>query len=252
MTTPTAATLLEALRQRRIVDLSPPLRDGMPGMPRALPFERVVTATLAERGVNTGRIALSEHHGAHLDAPSHFVDGGRTMGEVPPAALLAEAVVIDCGAAVATDPEHRLTVAEVADWERSNGPIPSGAWVLVRTGWAFERWGDPGRYANADAEGVLRHPAVHPDTARLLVDRGVAGVGIDTLSPDNAAPSEERSPTHKVLLGADRYVLENLVNLELLPPRDVLLVIGALPVADGTAGPARVLALVPPSEGDPS
>lgn len=241
----TASSLLHALRSRRLVDLSPPLVMGMPGMPRALPYERTVTATLAERGVNTGRIALSEHCGAHLDAPVHFIEGARAVHQIGAAELLAEAVVIDCSPSVATDPEHRLTVAEVEAWEREHGVTPEGAWVLVRTGWLAERWPDPARYANADPEGVLRHPAVHPDAARLLVERGVAGVGIDTLSPDNAAPSDVRSPTHKVLHGADRYIMENLANLGLLPARDVLLVIGALPVVDGTAGPARVLAFAP-------
>lgn len=245
MTVLTAATLLAELRSRRLVDLSPPLVMGMPGMPRALPYERTVTATLADRGVNTGRIALSEHHGAHLDAPVHFVEGARAMADIPPVDLVAEAVVIDCTDAVRGDPEHRLAVAGVEAWEIEHGRVPEGAWVLVRTGWLADRWADPALYANADAEGVLRHPAVHPDAARLLVARGVAGVGIDTLSPDNAAPSEVRSPTHKVLLGAGRYVLENLANLELLPAADILLVIGALPVVDGSAGPARVLAFVP-------
>lgn len=240
-----ATVLLEAFRGRRLVDLSPPLVMGMPGMPRALPFERTVTATLAERGVNTGRIALSEHHGSHLDAPAHFIDGGRTMADIPAADLLAEAVVIDCSGTVAHDPEHRLTVAEVEAWEEAHGRIPRGAWVLVRTGWATTRWSEPDRYANADPAGVLRHPAVHPDAARLLVERGAMGVGIDTLSVDNAAPSETRSPSHKALHAADRYVLENLANLDRLPARDILLVIGALPVVDGTAGPARVLAWAP-------
>ncbi|MFN8518568.1 MAG: cyclase family protein [Chloroflexota bacterium] len=241
----TAAALLAALRGRRLVDLSPPLAVGMPGMPRALPFERTVTATIAERGVHTGRIALSEHHGAHLDAPAHFVDGARSMGDVPPIDLLAEAVVIDCSATVATDLEHRLSVVEVEAWEREHGTVPDGAWVLVRTGWAADRWADPTRYANADAEGVLRHPALDPEAARLLVARGVAGVGIDTLSVDNATPSEVRSPSHRVIHGADRYVLENLANLGELPATDILLIIGALPVAGGSAGPARVLALAP-------
>lgn len=245
MTTHTATPLLEALRSRRLVDLSPPLVMGMPGMPRALPYERTVTATLAERGVNTGRIALSEHHGAHFDAPVHFIEGGRTMSEVPLTDLVVEAVVIDTTASVADDPEHRLTAAEVAAWEQVHGPVPEGAWVLLRTGWLADRWSDPTRYANADAEGVLRHPALHPDAARLLVERGVAGVGIDTLSVDNAAPSDIRSPSHKALHGADRYVMENLANLDQLPARDILLFIGALPVVDGTAGPARVLAVVP-------
>ncbi|MEZ4595497.1 MAG: hypothetical protein R3C32_00970 [Chloroflexota bacterium] len=70
MTSTSASALLAQLRSRRLVDLSPPLAMGMPGMPRALPFEHTVTATLAERGVNTGRIALSERCGARLDAPS--------------------------------------------------------------------------------------------------------------------------------------------------------------------------------------
>lgn len=247
MTSTSASALLAQLRSRRLVDLSPPLAMGMPGMPRALPFEHTVTATLAERGVNTGRIALSEHCGAHLDAPLHFIEGGPTMAQVPPDRLIAEAVVIDCADAVRGDPEHRLTTAEVAGWEQAHGRVPEGAWVLVRTGWLAERWHDPARYANADAAGALRHPGVHPDAARLLVDRGVAGVGIDTLSPDNASPSDVRSPTHQVLLGADRLVMENLANLERLPASDILLVIGALPVVDGTAGPARVLALAPPA-----
>ncbi|MBX3031700.1 MAG: cyclase family protein [Chloroflexi bacterium] len=245
MTTHAAPALLDALRARRLVDLSPPLVMGMPGMPRALPYERTVTATLAERGVNTGRIALSEHHGAHFDAPVHFIEGGRTMSEVPLTDLVVEAVVIDCAASVASDPEHRLTVAEVAAWEQVHDPVPERAWVLLRTGWLADRWSDPARYANADADGVLRHPALHPDAARLLVERGIGGVGIDTLSVDNAAPSDIRSPSHKVLHGADRYVMENLANLEQLPPRDILLFIGALPVVDGTAGPARVLASIP-------
>lgn len=242
MSSLSAAALAGVLRSRHIVDLSPPLAVGMPGMPRATPFERAVTATLAERGVNTGRISMSEHHGAHLDAPVHFIEGGPTMASIAVADLIAEAVVIDCSASVGRDPEHRLTVAEVEAWEQQHGPVPVGAWVLVRTGWATARWSDPIRYVNADEAGVPRHPAVHPDAARRLVDRGAAGVGIDTLSPDNAAPSDIRSPTHKVLLGADRYVLENLVNMDQLPPRDILLLIGALPVVDGTAGPARVIA----------
>jgi kynurenine formamidase len=234
-----------ALMRAGVVDLSHPLHEGMPFFPgrNVRPFERFQTAVLAEHGVGSGRISMSEHQGTHLDAPCHFIEGAGSVEAVPAAELVADAVVIDIAEAAAADPDHRLDVAEVEAWESRYGPVPDGAWVLIHTGWAA-RWEDAARYVNADADGRPHHPACSPEAAALLVARGIRGVGIDTLSVDNAAPSEVRSPTHKVLHGAGRLVLENLANLDRLPSTGVLLVIGALPIVGGTGGPARVLAFV--------
>lgn len=238
-----ALAALDALRSLRMVDLTHPLHDGMPFFPAKvpLPFERKQTAFLDRMGVNSGRFAMSEHMGTHLDAPTHFVESDVSSERIPAEHLLAEAIVIDVAAAAQDDPDHRLSVEEIVDWESQRGEIPAGSYVLAHSGWA-ERWDDADRYNNADADGVLHYPACEPDAARFLVDRGVLGVGVDTLSVDNSLVGDEKGATHKVLHGAGRYVLENLARLGELPARGILLSIGALPIKDGTGGPARVLA----------
>lgn len=205
------------------------------------PFERIQTTVLAEHGVAAGRISMGEHQGTHIDAPCHFVDSPTTADRIPVAHLVAEAVVIDISPAASRDPEYRLRAGDVDRWESAHGRVPDSCFVLVSSGWSA-RWSDPARYVNADDGGVPRHPACTPEAAALLVERGVLGVGVDTLSVDNATPSDVRAPAHKVLHGADRYVIENLARLDELPARDIVLVIGALPIVAGTAGPARVLA----------
>lgn len=240
-----ARDVLGLLRDLTLVDLSHPLQPAMPIYPgtNVRPFERVQTAFLDQHGVASGRFSMSEHHGTHLDAPCHFVDSPVTITDIPADRLIAEAVVMRIAERAAVDPDHRLDLADLDAWEARHGLVPAGAWVLIDTGW-HARWTDPERYLNAGPDGRLHHPACSPEAAERLVARGVAGVGIDTLSVDNATPSPVRSPTHKVLHGAGSTVMENLANLDRLPATGVLLVIGAIPIVDGTGAPARVLAFI--------
>ena len=238
-----ASAVLEALRGMRLVDLTHPLHADMPFFPARvpLPFERVQTVTLERMGINSGRISMSEHQGTHLDAPIHFVEDGITSERIPAEHLVAEAAVIDVSSAAAADPDHRLSVDEIVGWEADHGPVTAGSYVLMNSGWAM-RWDDPASYNNVDEAGVLHYPACTPEAAQLLVDRGVLGVGVDTFSVDNALVGGVKGAAHKVLHGAGRYVLENLARLDELPARGIILMIGALPIVDGTGGPARVLA----------
>jgi kynurenine formamidase len=162
-----------------------------------------------------------------------------TAEHIPAGHLVGEAVVVDIAAAVAEDADYRLTVDDVEAWERRQGELPNGGYVLIQSGWA-SRWDDPDRYLGRDAEGGLHHPACTPEAARRLVGQGVAGLGIDTLSVDNGRNA--KGAAHAVLHAAGRTVLENLARTDELPPRGILLIIGALPIRAGTGAPARVLA----------
>ena len=57
----------------------------------------------------------------------------------------------------AADQDYSVTLADVEAWELEHGLIPSGAIVLLYTGWA-EKYTDPAAYANLDGEGQLRFP----------------------------------------------------------------------------------------------
>ena len=119
--------------------------------------------------------------------------------------------------------------------------MPRGSAALFRTGWdAFAD--DHERYMGP--AGDLHFPGVSEEAALLLVEqRGVAGVGIDTLGIDPGNVSEFSVHRHATLLHGV-WNLECLVNLDQVPPVGALLIVGALPLAGGSASPARVLALI--------
>ena len=59
-----------------------------------------------------------------------------------------------------------------------------------------------------DTEGVMHFPGFSPESAKLLVERDVAGIGIDTLSLDYG-PSTDFA-THKIMLEAGIYQIDRL------------------------------------------
>src|SRR5262249_10131576 len=72
----------------------------------------------------------------------------------------------------------------------------------------------------------------------LLQSRDIKGIGIDTLSFDSG-PSRDY-PAHKLLLGSDKWALENLCNLDLIPPTGTVMVVSPIKHQGGSGGPARV------------
>lgn len=224
----------------RVVDLTHSLHPAIPVWPGNPPFEFRNLARHAQ-GYYANAFSCAEHTGTHVDAPIHFAEAQRTMEQVPPSQLVGEACVLDVRDKVARDPDYRISARDLRDFENRYGQIPPGAFVIARTGWE-ERWTDPKRYINMDDKGVMHFPGFGADAAKLLVERNVAGVGIDTLSIDYG-PSQDFI-AHKILNGAGKIGLENLANLGALPPRGATVIVGALKIRDGSGAPARVLALV--------
>jgi kynurenine formamidase len=177
-----------------------------------------------------------------MDAPAHFAQGKRTIDAIPLGELVVPAVVIDARDRVSADPDFQLGADDVRAWEAQHGEVPAGSLVILNTGWHL-RFADPGQYVNADDVKTMHFPGFGTDSAALLIERGVVGIGIDTLSLDHG-PSKDFA-THNLMLGADKYMLENLANLDALPATGAWVIVGVLPVADGTQAQARVLAILP-------
>ena len=187
-----------------------------------------------------------EHGGTHLDAPIHFSEGKRTLDQIPVEQLMAPAVVIDVSAKAAADPDYRLTLEDVRAWEAKHGAIPSGAIVLLRTGWG-QRWPDRKRYMGDDRPGEtsnLHFPSYGAEAARYLVEqRKVGAIGVDTASIDHG-PSKDFI-VHQIANGANVPGLENVANLEEVPETGAWLIALPMKIAGGSGGPVRIVALVP-------
>lgn len=226
--------------RRRVHDLTHTFSPAFPTFAAGEEARRESYTTIADDGYYMQSWRLVEHTGTHVDAPVHFVEGGRTTTELTPDELLPPAVTVSMRRRVARDPDAELSVAELRAYEERVGKIPTGAAVLLHTGWD-ERVGSAERYRNRDAQGVMHFPGFGVDACEwLLTKRKIRALGIDTLSLDPGKSTDY--PVHHMLLGADRYGLENLAGLGGLPPRDVTLIVGVVPWEQGSGGPARVLA----------
>ena len=190
--------------------------------------------------------AASEHGGTHMDAPIHFAKGRQTLDQVPVERLIGPAVVIDVREKCETDADYQLTTEDILAWESTQGVIDEGTLVFMLSGWGT-RWPDRERYLGSadqhDAEG-LHFPGLSANAAEFLVaKRAVRGAGIDTASID---PGDSLDfPAHRILNGANVYVLENVANLEVLPSRGATVFALPMKIKGGTGGPVRIIALIP-------
>ncbi len=236
-----ADTLRQKLVATQVVDLSHQMYEGMAFWPGGVPF-KMTRLVDYDQGYRLHKFEVGENTGTHLDAPVHFVKGKHAINEIPLTDLIVPAAVIDVRGKVAQNHDYQLSADDVRAWEAQNGNIRRGTLVILNTGW-HNRFVDHDRYANMDANGVMHFPGYGKDAAELLVERNVVGIGIDTLSLD-FGPAKVFE-THLAMLGANKYQIENLANLDALPPTGATIIIGVLNVRDGTQAQARVLALLP-------
>jgi kynurenine formamidase len=191
-----------AIDESKMIDLTHAFDEKTIHWPTAKPFEWQKDAWGPSAGgyfYASASFAASEHLGTHIDSPIHFAEGQATTDTIPLRQLVGPALVIDISAPASANADYLLSAADVGAWEKKNGRIPAGAIVLVRTGWA-SRWPDRARYMGTDAPGDVEHlhfPGISPEAAKVLVERRVDGVGIDTASLDHG-PSKDFQ-THRIL-----------------------------------------------------
>lgn len=234
----------------KIVDLTNVLNDKIPGFwePREDYFSHKIIANY-EGGFHVGILKAVEHYGTHMDAPTHRVEG-RNLGlleDIPLTRLLfVPAVVIDVKARADKDNDYRLSVDDIKAWEKQYGRIPTGAYVLMNSGWG-QRWFTPEKYNNKDAQGKMHFPGFSKEACEFLVkERDVNGVGTDVYCPDIGIDfSANVWPSHAVLLGAGKIIVEQVQNLDKLPPQGATLLICPLRVEGASGGQIRLLAILP-------
>jgi len=231
------ATLLAGAR---LVDLTQPLGPGTVLWPGSRPFAAITVADYDTDGCYSRVLDVPEHAGTHFDAPAHFAPDGDRVDEIGIAALIRPAVKLDVRALVNGDAAVEIDADAIRALEERDGAIEPGTAVLVHTGWDAY-WQDPARYLG-DPDPAF--PGLTRAAAELLVERGVAGLGIDTLSVDPGHSAD--LPVHHVTLPAGIWQLEGLVELERVPARGAWLVVAPLRLADGSGAPARVFAILPP------
>ncbi len=194
------------------------------------------------------KFSASEHGGTHLDAPIHFAEAKQHADELPLDRLIGPAVCIDVSRACLANRDYQIAASDLEAWEKSNGPIPVDAIVLLHTGYA-RFWPDRKQYLGTDKRGPagvaeLSFPGLAPSAAEWLVNnRQIRAIGLDTASIDYG--KSDKFETHVILLGRNIPIFENVAHLDRVPARGASVIALPMKIKGGSGGPLRIVAWVP-------
>lgn len=241
----------------KVVDLTQPLGPSTPviGLPPMFAPSPGLTIDVISKYDDRGpawywnTIRMGEHTGTHFDAPVHWISGkdlpNNACDTIPAARFIGPACVIDVTSDVTRDPDFLLTVERLEAWEADHGRIPSGAWVLLRTGWSLRA--DTASFINLADDGP-HSPGFDARTSQVLAeDRDVLGVGVETIGTDagQAGTFNPPFPNHSTMHGAGKFGLASLCNLDQLPPTGAVVIAAPLKIVNGSGSPLRVIAIAP-------
>lgn len=140
---------------------------------------------------NVTRLDTGLHFGTHLDAPCHFIEGGKAVEDLDLNVLVGPCVVA-----------HVPGVRDIAVDHLEALDIPDGTVRLLLRTDNSALWETPGHPFYED------YAALTAGAAQWVVDRGIRLIGIDYLSIQLFA--DAASTTHVVLLGAEVIIVEGL------------------------------------------
>lgn len=270
-----AAALGRLLGDARVVDLTLLLAEDLPcTWPGHMWYQHKTFSWFCDRpdpaakvinrsGVayQTRWLALDEHTGTHLDAPSHFIPppdvalphagpaGSTSVSDVPVTQAMGPALVIDVTGLHGSEPgiSPVITPRTVEEWESEHGAVEAGDIVLFHSAWDRHYLrGAAGQAYGWDVLTTGRAPGwPAPDAAaiELLYERGVRCVGTDGLSVGSA---QDGGPAHLAGLRRSMVFVEALTGLDELPPRGAFFIMLTLKIEGGTGGPGRAIAVAPP------
>jgi len=204
-----------------IYDISLPISQQLPVWPGDPPMQ-VTQVQHLDRGdpMTLTRLQMGAHTGTHVDAPAHFVAGGRTVEALDLEILVRPALVIGV-------PDAGALSAKVLD----RLDIPAGTRRILFRTTNSDLW------ARGETQFCRDFVGITSDVAQWLVDHGVQLVGIDYLS---VSPYDDPIPPHQILLGAGVIALEGL-NLAAVAPGTYNLVCLPLCIRGAEGAPARAI-----------
>jgi kynurenine formamidase len=237
----------ELVEKSEVVDLAPVLRPNMPQMSVHPDIAIIHDARSHDKhGYYLQSLVVSEHHGAHVDAPIHahgsMVDS--TVENIGLGHLVGPYKKFDLGR-LAPQPGQLITRAELeVEQERSGIDLQAGDIVLVDFGWSkYYRPDEPDwqkRQWWADNNAGLAE-----DACEYLASCEIKAIGSDTVACDIAVVNGEIVSDHghrTYFLPNEILIVEGLTRLEQIPAEGIF---AALPLAilNGSGSPLRPVAI---------
>ncbi|MEO6802898.1 MAG: cyclase family protein [Granulicella sp.] len=180
-----------------IYDLAQPHYNNAPQFPGQPPNSILYQQLAVVDGATVERCTFMTHSGSHVDAPFHYLPQLPCIHELSLSHFYGRCVAIDLRGLA---PSHPISAD---DLRKHEALITPGTFVLLKTGWGEKR-------ANTK-EFLTAWPYMSGNGAQYLLDRNAKGMGIDGLSTGGYPDPEAESAAHKLLLGANKLLLEDIL-----------------------------------------
>lgn len=210
----------------KIIDLTHEIHTGMMAYPGDPEISLEEACNHETDGCHVDYLMCGSHAGTHIDAPYHFLPGGKRITDYPVSRFMGEGVVIDLQhkkAGEAITAEDLLPLQEI---------VKEGDFLILQTGWC-EKYGD---------EAYLNHPYVSKEAAEFLVESGISIVAVDFLNVDPTL--WEQWDTHPIFLGSEVLIVENVNNsLQLEAGKRYYFCFAPIKLQGSDGGPVRAFAV---------
>jgi arylformamidase len=206
-----------------VIDISWPINHATTSYKDRQPVAFEHLKQFEPHGVRESVIHIYSHTGTHIDAPSHFIQDGATIDQIPAHTFIGPCTVVDMTAV-----SHSITSADLEQLTINEGDI-----ILFKT-------------TNSDLPPTapFAHNFIYLDHsgAAYLALRKIKAVGIDYLGIERNQPDHA---THTILMEANIGILEGL-RLAKVEPRPYTLVALGLYTIGLEATPARAVLITSP------
>lgn len=165
---------------------------------------------------NVTYLGLTSHLGTHLDVPLHLMENGKNICDFPVDAFFGKGMCI------------YFENLDSIDFDS----IKNIDYLLIYTEWA--------KYWNNE-EYFKNYPIISKEVVKKIAESHLKGIGIDCISPDSY--DSHKLESHKLILSADKIIVENLCSLENILNKEFYFSCMPLKIAiDGC--PVRAVAIV--------
>ena len=204
-----------------IYDISVPLHQDLIVWPGDSPIKiESLSSINSQHECNTSSIQISSHAGTHIDAPSHFINGGKSVDSIPLELLIGKCIVIEVSSKSLIEIED-LSGYNFCKYKR----------VLFKTR-NSEFW-------PKSPKGFSKNfVSLSTSAALYLTQFGVFLIGIDYLSIESFY--SKKHSVHNILLRKEVVILEG-IDLSKVVAGEYNLICLPLKVIDCDGAPARAI-----------
>jgi len=208
-----------------LIDLSHPIRNGMPLFPGTPALQISQLNDLKENGFREKQITLTTHVGTHLDAPAHILEDGKFLDRLPLSQFYGRALALNVQAF-----KGKTIPPQIFD---SIVDPESLDFILFHTNYA-KLWGSEEYWKD--------FPTLSPEAAGRIIKMNLKGIGFDVATVDPMDSSEYL--IHKKILSAGLIIIENLTNLDKILNQRFILSVFPLNIHEADGFPVRAVAMV--------